>query len=195
MKRTILLTLIAGLFTISSTASAADWETDKVHSSIGFKVKHLVISSTKGVFNDYEGTISFDPSDLSTFDIEFTVQVASIDTDNENRDDHLKNSEFLDAENYPTMTFKSTGVKVNGDGEAELMGELTIRGVTKPVTFAVEGFNQPVTFMETTKVGGTAITTIDRQEFGISWNRSMDTGGLVVGNDVEIELELELNMK
>jgi polyisoprenoid-binding protein YceI len=195
MKRTILFSLIAGLLGLSTAATAADWAIDKSHSNVGFKVKHLVISSTEGEFTDYDGTISFDPADLSTMDIEFTVQVASINTDNEDRDGHLKGADFLDVETYPTMTFKSTGVKVSGDDKAELMGDLTIRGITKPVTFMVEGFNQAVDFMGSTKVGGTASTTINRQDFGVSWSKTMDTGGLVVGDDVKIELELELNKK
>ena len=194
MKRTILFTFIAGLFAVSSV-HAADWSIDKAHSSVGFKVKHLVISTTSGVFKDFDGTISLDPSDLTTMDVTFTVKVASINTENEKRDGHLTSGDFFDIENHPLMTFKSTSAKVTGEGEAELMGDLTIRGVTKPITFEVEGFNQPVDFMGTTKIGGSARATIDRQEFGITWNRAMDTGGVVVGNDVKIELELELDKK
>ncbi|MBU1920266.1 YceI family protein [bacterium] len=195
MKRTILLTIFTALFAFGTTASASNWAIDKVHSNVGFDAKHLVISTVEGEFADYDATISFEPSDLSTLNVNFTVQIGSINTDNEKRDGHLKSADFFDVETYPTMTFKSTGVKVTAPGEAELTGDLTIRGVTKPVTFAVDGFNQPIEFMGTTKTGGTAKATINRQDFGVSWNKSLDAGGVLVSDDVNIVLELELDMQ
>lgn len=195
MKRTVLLTIFTALFAFGATANAANWTVDKAHSNVGFNVKHLVISTTEGEFTDYDATISYDPKDLTTLNVNFTVKVASINTDNENRDGHLKSADFFDAETYPTMTFKSTSVKANAPGDAELTGDLTIRGVTKPVTFKLDGFNQPIEFMGTTKTGGTAKATINRQDFGISWNKALDSGGFVVADEVNIVLELELDMQ
>jgi polyisoprenoid-binding protein YceI len=194
MKRTLLL-ILTGLMLIAGNVFAADWVVDKAHSSMNFKVKHLVISTVSGTFTEFEGTFSFDPNDLSTLSGSVTAQIASINTGDEKRDGHLKTGDFFDAENHPTMQFQSTGVKVIGPGKIELSGNLTIRGVTKPATFDVEGLNQQVEFMGTTKVAGTATTTINRQDFGISWNSALDTGGMVVSDNVVINLELELNQK
>ncbi|MCB9358260.1 MAG: polyisoprenoid-binding protein [Calditrichaeota bacterium] len=193
MKTLRLLVLV--LVASASTSFAYDWTLDKVHSSVGFGVKHLVVSTTRGEFKDFEGTASFDPANLSTLAANFTVQVGSIDTKEEKRDEHLKGADFFDAEKYPTITFVSKKAEQTGPGKAKLTGDMTMHGVTKEVTFDIEGFNQeiPSPWGGANIVGGTAKTTINRQDFGVSWNKNLDAGGVVVGDEVQIEIELELN--
>jgi polyisoprenoid-binding protein YceI len=195
MKHVITFSIVAVMGLFSGNVIAADWNLDKAHSSINFKTKHLVITTVRGEFTDFSGSASFDPRDHSTMSADFTVQMASVNTANEQRDGHLKSSDFFDIENHPTMTFKSKSAKVVAPGKTELTGDLTIRGVTKEVTFDVEGFNQTMEFMGTTKTGGVATATINRQDFGVSWNKTLDNGGLVVSDVVDIEVELEFDQK
>ena len=186
--------LVLALVVAGSTAFAADWNIDKEHSSINFSTKHMLVSTVHGKFEDFDGTVSFDPKDLSTISTNFTVQMASVNTDNEKRDGHLKTGDFFDVEHFPTMTFVSKKAEQTGEGKAMLTGDLTIRGVTKEVTFDVEGFNQEVKSpWGTFNTGGTATTTINRFDYGVAWDTKLDSGGLVVGQDVNITVELELN--
>ena len=185
--------LVLALVVAGSTAFAADWNIDKAHSSINFSTKHMLVSTVHGKFEDFDGTVSFDPKDLSTISTNFTVQMASVNTDNEKRDGHLKTGDFFDVEHFPTMTFVSKKAEQTGEGKAMLTGDLTIRGVTKEVTFDVEGFNQEVKSpWGTFNTGGTATTTINRFDYGVAWDTKLDSGGLVVGQDVNITVELEL---
>jgi polyisoprenoid-binding protein YceI len=191
--KTLRLTLLA-LMVAASTALAADWNLDASHSSVNFTVKHLMVSTVHGEFKDFTGTASFEPADLSTMSANFTAQVASVSTDDEKRDGHLKGADFFDAENFSTMTFVSKKAVQTAPGVAKLTGDLTIRGVTKEVTFDVEGFNEEITTPWGMKaVGGTAEATINRHDFGVSWNKSLDAGGVVVSDNVKITVELELN--
>lgn len=172
--------------------SAAQWNIDKAHSSVSFTVKHLVISKVRGSFGDFSGVINFDGKDLAGSSVEMKVVVGSIDTDNKNRDDHLRGADFFNVEKYPEMTFKSTKV-IKGEGDSfKLVGNLTIKDVTKEVTFDCE-YNGSAEFMGTQKAGFSAKTTIDRQDFGITWSKALDSGGLVVDNDVVINIEIEAN--
>lgn len=172
---------------------AADWSLDKPHSSVNFSVRHMMVATVHGEFTEFDGTASFDPADLSTLKANFTVQVASVTTDDEKRDGHLKSADFFDVEKFPTMTFVSKSAKQTAPGVATLTGDLTIRGVTKEVTFNIEGFNTEITTPWGVKaVGGTASATINRHDFGVSWNKTLDAGGVVVADNVKIQLELEL---
>lgn len=174
------------------SASAQKWEVEKVHSSVGFSVKHLVISKVKGNFRDFSGTINFDGKNWDKASAEMKVMVGSINTNDDKRDAHLKSADFFDAGQFPEMSFKSKKV-TKGEGDAfKLVGDLTIRGITKEVTFECE-FNGMTDFMGTSKAGFSAQTKINRQDFGVSWNKTLDTGGVVVGDEVEIYLELEAN--
>ena len=188
-------TMTAAILTLALLASAgqaASWEVDKPHSTVQFKVSHLVIANVVGSFGDFTASMDFDGENLASGSVEMTVQVASVDTDNADRDKHLRSADFFDAEKFPTMTFKSKKV-VPGEGKSfQLVGDLTIRGITKEVTFDCE-FNGTAEFMGTTKAGFTAETTINRQDFDVSWNRNLDAGGVVVGEEVKIMLELEFN--
>lgn len=181
---TVLLT-----FLIASFAFAGDkYELDVVHSSIGFSAKHLVISNTKGQFKEFTGVIILDEKDISKSSVNVTIKTASISTDNEKRDNHLKSAEFLDVEKYPEITFKSKSVTKTDDGY-KMVGNLTIHGVTKEVTipFTLVG---PVEAMGT-RIGIEASLTIKRLDYGVSWSKTLDNGGLVVSNEIKIPLEIE----
>jgi polyisoprenoid-binding protein YceI len=193
MKKLTILSLALALLAMSGSAFAAGWTIDPAHSSINFSVKHMVITTVHGEFKEFDGTVNYEPEDLSTLSAEFTAQAASIDTDNDQRDGHLRSGDFFLVEEHPTLHFKSSGVKVLGPGEAELTGDLMIRGVTKPVTFKVDGFNETIDTGNGVKTGGTATATINRHDYGVSWNKTLDAGGVVVGDDVKILIELELN--
>ena len=190
MKRILSLALLIAL-TVAGSSQADEWKIDKTHSMVGFSVSHLVISSVHGIFSDFEGSINFDGKDISAGSVEFTVQTASVDTDDEKRDKHLRSDDFLNAEKYPTMTFKSTSVTAGKDGAFTMTGDLTIRDVTKEVSFDCKFRGVIVDNWGNTKAGFTAVTTINRQEFNVSFSAALDAGGLLVGNDMELELALE----
>lgn len=174
---------------------AADYDIDKSHTNIGFKVRHMVISKVNGNFSDYSGQISFDPNAPKKSSISVTIRVASISTENEKRDAHLKSPDFFDAAKYPTITFVSKSVKKTADKKYVAVGELTIRGVTKTfeLPFEVTGMVKDPWGNE--RMGIMASTTINRQDFGVSWNKTLDAGGVVVSDDVEIIIEAELIKK
>ena len=183
---TMLLLAFAGL------AKAETWNIDLPHSSVGFSVRHMVVTKTHGKFNDFTGLINFDGKNPEKGSVELTVQIASIDTDNKKRDDHLRSADFFDVEKFPTMTFKSKKV-IKGEGNKfKLIGDLTIKGITKEITFDCE-FNGIVSDpMGNTRAGFSAHAKINRQDFKITWSKSLDAGGLVVGNQVTINLEIEV---
>jgi len=188
-QRIVLATAVVFLAT---AAQADQWTLDVPHTSVQFKVSHLVISKVVGNFGEFSANLEFDGKDVTSGKIDMTVKVASINTDNPDRDKHLRSGDFFAAENHPDMSFKSKNVVKGNDNKFQLVGDLTIRGVTKEVTFDCV-FNGAVEFMGTSKAGFTAKTTINRQDFGVSWSKSLDGGGLVVGDEVEISLELEFN--
>ncbi len=180
------------VLTIAAWASASEWTVDKAHSSIGFTVSHMVISKVPGKFTDFDGNVTFDPAHPADGSVSFTIQAASISTDNEKRDSHLKSADFFDVEKYPEITFVSTKVEPGNDNHYQITGDLTMRGVTKPVTFDAVLNGVVDDPWGNTKSGFTATTTINRQDFGVNWSKTLDTGGLVAGNDVDITVELEL---
>lgn len=191
MMKRILLTVALVVF-CGSLVNAAEWQVDAVHSKVQFKVSHLVISKIVGSFGEFSATMNFDGKDIAAGDVEFSVVVASIDTDNADRDGHLAKPEFFDTEKFPAITFKSNKVVKGDGGKFQLIGAMTMKGVTKEVTFDCE-FHGSAEFMGTTKSGFSATTKIDRQEFGLSFSATLDAGGVIVGNEVEISLELEFN--
>ncbi len=186
-----LLLVAGGGLALAGPAAAMEFTADKAHSSVEFKVTHLAISKVRGEFKDFDAGFTFEPGRPELWSVEATIDAASIDTGNERRDDHLRSADFLDVEQYPTITFRSTGVEMDEDGSrGRLMGDLTIRGVTRPVTMDLE-FAGMVDFMGTTKAGFEASTTIDRKDYGLTWNKALETGGLVVGDEVEISIHIE----
>lgn len=195
-KKALFLATIGLVLTCSQTAQAALYRADQVHSTIGFTVKHLMVSEVKGEFTDYQTLINFDSNDLKSSNVDVTIQVSSINTRNEKRDKHLKTSEFFDADNHPTITFKSTDITKTDNGYT-ISGDLTIRGVTKAISIpcAINGpVKNPMGEGEDV-IGINGKATINRQDFGVSWNKEMDQGGYVVGNDVTIDVELEAHVQ
>ncbi|HPF34766.1 MAG TPA: YceI family protein [Candidatus Krumholzibacteria bacterium] len=189
MRKILLLTALAALLT-AGAAQAATYAIDASHSSVSFKVRHMMVSKVKGFFEDFEGTIEFDETNMKSAKVNAVIQMASVNTNDEKRDGHLRNEDFFDVAKYPTMTFTSTGVKQDGD-DWLLMGDLTMHGVTKPVTLELEYNGTVEDPWGNTRVGFSAEGEIDRTEFGIVYNSTLDKGGLAVGNEVEIMLEIE----
>jgi polyisoprenoid-binding protein YceI len=176
---------------VSSTATSS-WNIDPIHSMAEFKIRHLMISNVKGSFPKVSGVLTLDEANPENSSVEASIDVSSIETRDAGRDAHLKSAEFFDVEKFPTMTFKSTQVNSTGAGEGTVEGDLTIRDVTQKVTFEVEG---PTTAVKdpwgNTRVGISATTKISRKEFGLTWSAPMETGGVLVGDEVTITLEVE----
>jgi polyisoprenoid-binding protein YceI len=189
--KTILATLTAVVAVLAGGASADNQYTfDKAHSSIEFAVKHMVISNVKGTFDDFDGVIKYDPDNIENSSVEVSIKVASVNTKNQKRDDHLRSADFFDVEQHPEITFKSSKIKKTGDGFAAV-GTLTIRGVSKEVElpFALNG---PITNPWGKSVVGIEIDyELNRHHYGVKWNQTLDSGGVVVGDDVKIEINLE----
>ncbi|ALD64903.1 YceI family protein [Glutamicibacter soli] len=171
----------------TSPLTAGTWNLDASHSEVGFSVRHAGISKVRGSFTEFDATLTIGES-LADSSVEATVQIASVSTKDANRDAHLKSADFFDAEQFPTMTFKSTGTKGDAD-EFVLVGDLTIRGVTKQVELETELGGQAVDAFGATRVGFSASTTISRKEFGITWNAALEAGGVLVSDKVKIEID------
>ena len=183
--------VVAGSLISLSQAQAADvYKIDAVHSSISFSVSHLMVSRTTGVFNDYEGTITFDPKDLAASSAQVIIQTASIDTRSQKRDDHLRSADFFDAVTHPQITFKSKQFTSSGDGYL-ITGDLTVKGVTKEVAIPVKISGPVVSPFGATVIGMTGQVTINRQDFGVSWNKNLDAGGVMVGDNVDVQVNIE----
>jgi polyisoprenoid-binding protein YceI len=177
---------------LNAEASAGDAYTiDPSHSHVGFAVKHFGVSHVRGRFDDVSGSIVYNDKDVSKSSVEITIATASIDTDHEKRDADLKGEQFLDVENHPHITFKSTRVEKTGDGEFNVVGNLTIRGVTKEASFPFSLVGPLKDPMGMTRLGAEASLKIDRQDYGVKFNKVMDNGGLLVGNTVKIDLSVE----
>ncbi|AEJ39951.1 YceI family protein [Sulfobacillus acidophilus TPY] len=167
------------------------WEIDPSHSTAEFRIRHLMISTVRGRFSDFSGQIVGDPADLTTAKATLTIDVASVDTRQPDRDNDLRSANFFDVANYPQMTFESTQIKKIGENTYEVTGPLTIHGVTHEVPVKVEflGFSKDPWGGE--RAGFTASTKINRKDFGLTWNAALETGGVLVGEEVTIEVELE----
>lgn len=170
--------------------SAATYTIDADHSSVTFKIRHL-FSKTSGQFNQFEGTLDYEPGKPETWKAQAVIQAASIDTNVAPRDKHLRSKDFFEVETYPTLTFKSVKVTDATAEGAKLHGDLTIHGVTKPVVMDLSIHGVGKDPWGNTRAGFTATTTIDRKEFGLTWNKAVETGGVLVGDEVEITLEIE----
>lgn len=168
---------------------AGTWVLDAAHSEVGFSVRHMMISKVRGHFAIKEATLVAPENPLEA-KLDAKVDVTSIDTKDEGRDGHLRSADFFDTENFPTMTFSSTGVRAEG-GDFLVDGDLTIKDVTKPVTFTVEFGGFGTDPWGNYKAGATAKTVINREDFGLTWNAALETGGVLVGKDVTIELDLQ----
>jgi polyisoprenoid-binding protein YceI len=179
-------------FTATKT-TVSTWNIDPVHSVAEFKVKHMMISNVKGQFTGVSGTLSLDEADLAKSKIEATIDAASINTRDVQRDAHLKSADFFEAEKFPTLSFKSTHVTRTNDEELEVEGDLTIHGVTRTVRFAVEGPTPAgMDPWGNTRIGLSATTKINRKDYGLTWNAALETGGILVGEEVTITLDVQL---
>ncbi|HEX4769939.1 MAG TPA: YceI family protein [Bryobacteraceae bacterium] len=168
------------------------YEIDPAHSHVSFSIRHLMISNVRGVFSGAKGTIVFDPQNPADSSIEVEIDVNTISTHDTKRDEHLKSGDFFDAAKYSTMTFKSKKIEKTGDDEYKVTGDLTIHGVTKEVTFEISDVSPETTDpWGNIRVGATAKGKINRKDFGLEWNAPMETGGVLVGNDVKIEMDIQ----
>jgi len=172
--------------------STSTWQVDPVHSTAQFKVKHLMISNVKGEFTSIKGALQLDSSDASKSSLEVTIDANSINTREPQRDAHLKSADFLEVEKFPSITFKSSKVSKEESGEYAVEGELTIHGVTRKVTLDVEAPSAPQKDpWGGTRIGVEATTKINRKDFGLVWNATLETGGFMVGEEVTIALDVE----
>jgi len=185
------LVLLAALAAPALAQTTSTWEIDPAHSSIQFGVRHLMISTVKGKFPKFTATAVADEKEPTRAVVEASIDTASIDTGEAKRDEHLRSPDFFDVAKYPTITFKSTKVEPAGDHRYKLHGDLTMHGVTKPVVLDVEA-TAPVKGMRgETRAGARATTKVNRKDFGINWSKTMDGGGVVVGDDVDVTIEVE----
>jgi polyisoprenoid-binding protein YceI len=168
------------------------WNLDPVHSTAEFKVKHMMISNVKGQFSGIKGSLMHDEANPANSRVEAAIDATSINTRDPQRDAHLKSADFFDVEKFPALTFTSTRVTRNSDGETEVAGDLTIHGVTRTVVFTVEGPSEPAKDpWGNTRLGLAATTKINRKDFGLTWNAALETGGILVGDDVTISLDMQ----
>ena len=178
--------------TTTATATTTTWNIDQAHSVAEFKVKHMMISNVKGQFAKVTGVLTLDESDLANSRVEALIEAASIETRDAQRDAHLKSADFFDVEKFPTLSFKSTRISLVRDGELAAEGDLTIRGVTRKVIFSVEGPTPPAKDpWGNTRVAVSATTKINRKDFGLTWNTALETGGILVGDEVTITLDVQ----
>jgi|HigsolmetaAR206D_1030411.scaffolds.fasta_scaffold02371_5 polyisoprenoid-binding protein YceI len=167
------------------------WTVDKAHSSVEFTIKHMMFAKVRGSFHDFEADIEADPNDLTSANIFFSVDVASIDTGNNDRDNHLRSADLFDVEKFPKMTFKATNIAKKGDNEYEVTGDLTIRDVTKSETFKVTYEGQGKDPWGNIKFGYSAEGKIKRGDYGLTYNAALETGGVLIGEDVNISIVIE----
>ncbi|NOX87844.1 MAG: polyisoprenoid-binding protein [Calditrichaeota bacterium] len=182
------LTLI--LFFAGSLMAGDKYDIDIAHSRVSFSVKHMVIATVTGKFNDFSGTIDYDDNDATKTRADVTINAASIDTDNEKRDNHLRSADFFDTENFKTITFKTDGVEKRGDNYVAV-GNLTMHGVTKKIEIPFTVTGKIVDPWGNVRIGIEGSASLNRKDFGINWSKSMDNGGLVVSDKVKININLE----
>ena len=168
-----------------------DWNLDTVHSGINFSVRHMVVSKVRGRFSKFTGSVALDEGDLTRSVVEATIDASSIDTGTAQRDDHLKSADFFDVERFPQIRFRSTGIEKLGGDRYRLTGDLTIRDVTRPITLDAEYGGRGKDPWGNERVGFTATGSLDRKDFGIKTNQVLETGGVLVGDRVDIELEVQ----
>lgn len=168
------------------------WSVDTVHSELGFSVKHMMISKAKGSFDDFDAVIEADVENLTDSKVEVTIDASSINTRNKDRDDHLRSGDFFDVENHPKITFVATDIKKKSDNNYDVTGDLTIRGTTNPVTADVVFEGQSKDPMSGNTVAGfSGGTKISRKDFGLTWNAAVETGGVLIGDEIKINFEIE----
>lgn len=191
MTRQLFIGLV--LAAASLSAEPTQWKIDTSHSAAQFSVKHMMVSTVRGHFGTLTGTVTYDAANPSATVVEAEVDVNTIDTRNERRDKHLRSADFFDVEKFPKMTFKSKSVRAVAPGKMRMVGDLTMRGTTKEVTFEVEGPTAPLNTGRVVKMGAVATAKINRTDFGMTWNRAIEAGGVTVGDEVTLTIDLELD--
>ncbi len=195
MRRALLIAIAVAVLS-PSALPAATWELDPAHTGIHFKVRHLMVSYVRGDFGKFSGTIHYDEKDIGKSSANVTIEAASINTRVAKRDEHLRSADFLDAAKFPTLTFVSKRVEKAGEGTLKVTGDLTIRGVTRETVLTVEGPSPAIKDLQgNSRVGGYATATINRKDFGLIWNKAIEAGGVAVGDEVEISIDLEIVKK
>lgn len=193
MKRLLasIVTIIA--LALPALASAATWNIDPDHSNVGFKVRHLMVSNVKGSFDKHTGVVDINDKDITKSKVQVTIDTASINTNVQKRDEHLRSADFFDVAKYPTMSFVSKKVAKAGKDQLKVTGDLTLHGITKEVVLNVEGpSKESKDPWGNIRSGATASAKINRTDFGLVWNKALETGGVVVGEEVVITLEIEM---
>lgn len=191
MRRTCIV-LLAALM-LPSAGSAATWKSDPSHASVQFAVSHLMVSTVRGTFDAFDVTVMLDEDDVERSSVTATIDTASVNTRDEKRDAHLRGPDFFDVAAHPTMTFRSTQVEKIADARYRVTGDLTLLGVTRQVVLDVRGSPRPITDPRgIRRMGGSVTTTIHRPDFGLTYNSILDTGGVSIGEDVDIVIDLEL---
>jgi polyisoprenoid-binding protein YceI len=196
--RSVAASLLASFLVLGAAASAfaSDWEVDPVHSRVGFGVRHMMVSTVHGTFTKFTSIIQVDDADIGKSKIHIEIDASSIDTGNAKRDEHLRSPDFFDTAKFPKIVFDATKVDKKGDDALNVGGNLTIKGVTRPVVLKVTGLTGEVKDpMGGVRRGATVQAKINRKDFGLTWNKAMEAGGVVVGEDVTIDLDLELSKK
>jgi polyisoprenoid-binding protein YceI len=191
MNRRIFALLMAGLL-LAGTTHATTWKQDAAHSQVKFSVTHLVISEVTGGFKDFDVTLTQGDADFAGSTVEATIKTASVNTENDTRDKHLRSDDFFNAEKFPLITFKSTAFEKTGKDTYAIKGDLTIRDVTKPVVLETKYLGQVTDPWGNLKVGFKATCSINRLEYGVRWNKGIETGGLVVSDKVDLTFLMEL---
>ncbi|MDZ4838092.1 MAG: YceI family protein [Candidatus Melainabacteria bacterium] len=194
--RNALLTTIAGavVFALPACAESNEWKLDPMHSKAGFEVKHMMISTVRGDFSKLSGTAQYDGKNVNSIKVDATIDANSISTGNEDRDKHLRNKDFFDTEKFSDIKFVSKSSKAAGKGKFKLAGDLTMHGVTKPVTLDVDGPSEQINDKHGNwKIGASATTKVNRKDFGLSYGGLMDNGGAMVGDEIKIVLDIELS--
>jgi polyisoprenoid-binding protein YceI len=197
-RRPFAVTAVAALAALvlaaGASAAPATYTVDPGHSEVSFQVRHLV-TKVRGTFGEFDGTVVKDDANPAASSVQFTVQVASIDTGIADRDNHLRSADFFDVAQHPTLTFKSTKVERVSDSEWKVTGPLTIHGVTKEVTLPVTFDGELKDPWGNVKGGFSTATRLDRKDFGINWNKALDTGGVLLGDEVDVQINLEVLKK
>ncbi len=193
LPRITVTAVLAAVLSLPGGAAASGWKIDPAHSSAQFSVRHMAISTVRGAFSKVNGVIALDDKDITKSTVDVTIEVTTVDTREPGRDNDLRSDKFFDVAHFPTMTFKSKKVEQVSPGKLRVTGDLTIRGTTKEVVLDVEGPTAPVKDpWGNQRAAATATAKVNRQDFGVKWNATMDNGGVVVGDDVNITIDVEM---
>jgi polyisoprenoid-binding protein YceI len=193
LSRIVVTAGLAAVLSLPAGAATSEWKIDPQHSSAQFSVRHMAISTVRGAFSKVNGTIQLDAQDITKSTVDVTIDVSTVDTREPDRDNDLRSVKFFDVAHYPTITFKSRKVQQIAPGKLKVTGDLTIHGTTKEVVLDVEG---PTAHVKdpwgNVRAAATATTKVNRQDFGVKWNATLDNGGVVVGDDVDITIDVEM---